>query len=73
MISMEEIQKFLINLEKEVTKFNDFIRIFNEEMEILKESQLKLNIKKEYAFNSREQQINAQHETWSKHMKSKGE
>ena len=72
MISMEEIKKFIIKPEKEVTKFNDFIRIFKEEMEILKECHLKLDIKKEYVFNAREQQINAQHEAWSKHMKNKG-
>ena len=47
MISMEEIQKFLIKLTKEVTKFNDFNRIFKEHMEILKECHLKLDIKKE--------------------------
>ena len=72
MISMEEIQKFLIKPEKEVTKFNDFIRIFKEEMEIFKDCHLKLDIKKKYEFNDREQQINAQNEAWSKHMKSKG-
>ena len=33
-ISMEEIQKFLSKPTKEVTKFNDFIRVFKEEMEI---------------------------------------
>ena len=37
MISMEE---------KEVTKFNDSIRIFKEEMDIFKECHLKLDIKK---------------------------
>ena len=72
MIFMEEIQKFLIQPEKEVTKFNDFIRIFKEEIEDFRECHLKLDIKKEYVFNSREQQINAQHEAWSKHMKNKG-
>ena len=72
MISMEEIQKFIIKPVKEVTKFNDFIRIFKEEMEILKECHLQLDIKKECVFNAREQQINAHHESWSKHMKNKG-
>ena len=59
MISMEEIQKFLIKPAKEVTKFNDIIRIFKEEMEIFKECHLNLGIKNEYVFNAREQQINA--------------
>jgi exonuclease VII small subunit len=72
MISMEEIKKFLIKLEKEVTKFNDFIRIFKEEMDIFNECFLKLDIKKQYVFNAREQQINAQHKAWGKHMKNKG-
>ena len=72
MISTEEIQKFLIKPAKEVTKFNDFIRIFNEEMDMFKECHLKLNIKREYVFNAREQQINAQHEAWRKDMKKKG-
>jgi hypothetical protein len=72
MISMEEIKKFLINLAKEVTKFNDFNRIFKEEMEAFKEYHLKLDIKKQYVLNAREQQINAQDEAWSKHMKNKG-
>ena len=71
MISMEEIQKFLVKPEKEVTKFNEFIRIFKEEMDIFKECHLKLDIKKEYVFNAREQQINAQHEAWSKHIQIK--
>ena len=39
---MEEIQKFIIKPTKEVAKFNDFIRIFKEEMEIFKECHLKL-------------------------------
>ena len=59
MISMEEIQKFLIKLAKEVTKFNDYNRIFKEEMEIFKVCHLTLDTKKEYVFNAREQQINA--------------
>ena len=42
LISMEEIQKFIIKPTKEVAKFNDFIRIFKEEMEIFKECHLKL-------------------------------
>ena len=46
MISMEEIQKFLMKSVKKVKKFNDFIRIFKEEMDISKECHLKLNIKK---------------------------
>ena len=45
-ISMEEIQKFFIKFAKEVTKFNDFIRIFKEDMDIFKECHLKLDIKK---------------------------
>ena len=45
-ISMDKIQKFLIKPKKEVTKFNDFIRIFKEEMEIFKECHLKLDINK---------------------------
>ena len=53
-----------------MTKFDDFIRVFKEEMEIFKECHLKLDIKREYVFNAREQQINAQHEAWSKHMKN---
>lgn len=69
---MEEIQKFLINSAKQVIKFNDFIRIFKEEMDIFKECHLKLDNKKEYVFNAREQQINAQYEPWRKHMKNKG-
>ena len=69
MISMEEIQKFLIKPVKEVTKCNDFIRVFKEEMEDFKECHLNLDIKKEYIFNAREQQNNAQHEAWRKHMK----
>ena len=72
MISMEEIQKFLIKTENEVIKFNDFIRIFKEEMDILKECHLNLDIKKEFVFNDREHQINTQHKAWSKHMKNKG-
>ena len=52
MISMQEIQKFLIKLTKEVTKFNDFIRIFKEEREDFKECHLKLGIQKEYVFNA---------------------
>ena len=72
MISMEEIQKFLIKSTKEVTKFNEFIRILKKEMEIFKECRLKFNIKKEYVFNAREQQIIAQHEAWIKHMKNIG-
>ena len=54
MISMEEIQKFLIKLAKEVTKLNDFIRIFKEEIEDFKECHFKLDIKNEYVFNARE-------------------
>ena len=72
MISIEEIQKFLIKPAKEVTKFNDFIRIFKEDMDIFKECDLKLDIKKEYMFNVREQQINAQHGAWRKHVKNRG-
>ena len=69
---MEENQKFLIKPEKEVTNFSDFIRIFKEEMDMFKECHFKLDIKREYVFNAREKQINAQHEAWSKHMKDKG-
>ena len=72
MISMEEIQKFLIKPEKEVTKFNDCIRIFKEEMDIFKECHLKFDIKREYVFSAREQQIIAQHKAWSKHIQNKG-
>jgi hypothetical protein len=72
MISTEEIQNFLVKPAKEVTKFNYFIRIFKEEMDIFKECHLKLDIKREYVFNAREQHINVQHEAWSKHMKNKG-
>ena len=72
MISMEEIERFLIKLEKEVTKFNEFIRIFKEEMDIFKECHLKLDIKRGYVLNAREQQINVQHEARRKHMKNKG-
>ena len=52
--------------------FNDFIRMFKQETEILKECHLKIDIKREYVFNSRQQQINVQHEAWSNHMKNKG-
>ena len=52
--------------------FNDFIRIFKKEMEIFKDCHLKLDIKRECVFNAREQQINVQHESWSKHMKNQG-
>ena len=72
MISKGKILKFLIKPAKEVTKFSDFIRIFKEETEAFKECHLKLDIKKEYVFNAREQQINAHHEEWRKHMKNKG-
>ena len=41
-------------------------------MEVFKECHFNLNIKKEYVFNAKEQQINTQHEAWSKHMKNKG-
>ena len=71
-ISTQEIQKFLIKLTKEVTKFNDFMIIFKEEVDIFKECHLKLNRKREYVFNAREQQINVQHKAWRKHIKNKG-
>ena len=41
-------------------------------MDIFKESHLNLDIKKEYVFNAREQQINAQHKEWNKHIRNKG-
>ena len=72
MISMEEIQKFLIKLVKEVMKFNDFIIIFKEGMEAFRECHLKFDIKREYVFSAREQQIIAQHKAWSKHIQNKG-
>ena len=72
LISKEYIQELLIKPNKEVSSFNAFIRKFKAEMEEYKECHLTLDIKKEHVFNSREQRIISQHESWIKHIKRKG-
>ena len=72
LISREDIQELLIKPTKEVSRFNAFIQKFKVEMEAYKECHLMLDIKKEHVFNLREQRIISQHESWRKHMKSKG-
>ena len=72
LISKEDIQELLIKPTKEVSRFNAFIRKFKDEMEAYKGCNLTLDIKKEHVFKLREQRIISQHESWNKHIKSKG-
>ena len=41
-------------------------------MDQFKECNLTLNVKKEHIFNSQEQRILAQHDSWSKYFQNKG-
>ena len=55
-----------------MSRFDAFIQKFKDEMEADKEFHLTLDIKKEHVFNLKEQRIISQHESWGKHIKSKG-
>jgi hypothetical protein len=72
-ISKEDIQELLVKPSMEYSHYTAFVHKFVISMEEYRKCNIALDIKKAHIFNSREENILSQHETWSKHFRKKGE
>ena len=70
-ISKEDIQKNLVKSLKEFSLYTSIVYKFMVSMGNFKECNLTIDVNKEHIFNSREQRILTQHESWSKHFQNK--
>ena len=72
-ISKEDIEELLIKPLMEYSHYTTVVHKFVISMEEYNKCNIALDVKKAHIFNSREENILAQHEAWSKHFWKKGE
>ena len=72
-ISKEDIQELLVKPSMEYSHYTTFVHKFLISMEEYKKCNIALDVKKAHIFNSREENILAQHEAWRKRFQKKGE
>ena len=72
-ISKEDIQELLVKPYMEYSHCTTFVHKFVMNMEEYRKCNMNLDVKKVHIFNSREENILSQHDTWSKHFRKKGE
>ena len=71
-ISKEDIQELLVKPSMEYSHYTTFVHKFVISMEEYKKCNIALDVKKAHIFNSREENILSQHESWRKHFRKKG-
>jgi hypothetical protein len=68
MISKEYIQELLVKSSMEYSHYTTFVHKFVISMEEYRKCNLALDVKKAHIFNSREENILNQHESWRKYF-----
>ena len=68
---VEDIQELLVKPSMEYSHYTTFIQKFEISMEEYRKCNIEINIRKAHIFNSKEENIFLQYETWSKHFRKK--
>jgi hypothetical protein len=72
-ISKEDIEELLIKPLMEYSHYTSFVHKFVISMEEYNKCNIAIDVKKSHIFNSREENILAQHEAWRKYFRKKRE